>query len=96
MQAIEFNTEIHDGTIQVPSHHGDWLKEKVRVIVLAAEDESAPRPVIEPSVRRQSPSREAYGRCSVTTLKGMVRRKRHPIGIEEMNLAIAAQGARAR
>nr|VFJ65709.1 MAG: hypothetical protein BECKFW1821C_GA0114237_100830 [Candidatus Kentron sp. FW] len=40
MRAIEFDARIHDGVIDIPSHHRNLSKEKVKVILLM-EDESA-------------------------------------------------------
>jgi len=37
MQAIEFNSEYHDRTIQIPEYYKDWFKKPVKVILLAVD-----------------------------------------------------------
>lgn len=38
MYAVEFQTKIKDGTIEVPSEYRNKIKGAVRVIILAEED----------------------------------------------------------
>ncbi len=37
MQVIEFNSEYHDRTIQIPESYKDWFKKPVKVILLALD-----------------------------------------------------------
>ena len=38
MNAIEFETEVHHGTLKLPSEYQDWDDKRVRVILLEATD----------------------------------------------------------
>lgn len=38
MNAIEFETEIHDGMVELPSEYRNWKNKRVRVILLEATD----------------------------------------------------------
>lgn len=38
MQAIEFTTASHNGTITIPQDSTDWLSKPVRVILLSAAE----------------------------------------------------------
>ncbi len=40
MQAIEFQTTIHNGVIQLPKDFAAWREKPVKVILLAEEDSS--------------------------------------------------------
>jgi len=40
MRAIEFQTRVKDGMIEIPSRYRDALKEVVRVIILTDEKET--------------------------------------------------------
>ncbi len=40
MQAIEFQTTVHEGIIEIPPQYRNQIKEHVRVIVLSDEQDS--------------------------------------------------------
>jgi hypothetical protein len=46
MNAVEFQTDIKDGTIEIPVEYRDHVKGTVRVIVLSVE-RSQPRDIID-------------------------------------------------
>lgn len=53
MQAIEFTTASHNGTITIPQDYTDWLSKSVRVILLsAAEGEISEQQTDQTALRR--------------------------------------------
>ena len=47
MNAIEFNTQIHDGIVEIPSQYTSWQNKKVRVILLESEEPLATPPPLK-------------------------------------------------
>lgn len=62
MQAIEFEAEVHDGTIKLPENFDQWSERAVRVILLAKEvnDES------KTAIKRRQPHPAIAGKGKAT------------------------------
>jgi hypothetical protein len=45
MYAIEFQTQTHNGILQIPAQYTTWKNKRVKVILLESETESIPLPI---------------------------------------------------
>ncbi|EIJ41889.1 hypothetical protein BegalDRAFT_0985 [Beggiatoa alba B18LD] len=55
MNALEFETEIHDGIVKIPTQYTSWQEKSVRVILLEVEN----RPTSSKSLKFEA--------CSIKT-----------------------------
>ncbi len=51
MYAIEFETQIHNGIIQIPEQYSSWKNKMVKVILLDTETEQLIKPTTENVIR---------------------------------------------
>ncbi|MDM8558757.1 hypothetical protein [Candidatus Parabeggiatoa sp. HSG14] len=54
MQAIEFNSYVHEGTIKIPANYQDWYGTKIKVILLRQDTLTSKMetPVVSPPPQR--------------------------------------------
>jgi hypothetical protein len=45
MQAIEFETQAHNGIVEIPQQYLAWKNKAVKVILLAIDEEQAIKPI---------------------------------------------------
>jgi len=45
MHAIEFETQAHNGIVEIPQQYLDWRNKTVKVILLAIDEEQSIKPI---------------------------------------------------